>query len=200
MDVREQIQHPNLRLDPTNLTGESRNNGAVSEYCFIRHLEFEKRRADRSRSPLSIALFHADASSTNQLQDYERLAKMVRDSKRITNILGHFGNGTVAILLLDTGPEGTGAFVNKVKSKAEGIWFSTVTGTYPDHIFENIKAGYEATPVFDAVWLSKYPRSRGFTIDRNLYNTNGLPVFPIVIKWTARETQEFGQSSVRTRG
>ena len=82
MDVGEQIQNPKLRLDPTNLNGESRKGGTVSEHCFIRHLEFEKRRADRSRSPLSIALFHADESSANQLHDHERLVKIVRDSKR----------------------------------------------------------------------------------------------------------------------
>ena len=52
--------------------------------------------------------------------------------------------------------------MSKVKSKAEGVWFSTVTGTYPDHIFESIKAGDEALPVFDPVWLSRYRDSRGF--------------------------------------
>lgn len=162
MDGGEQIQQPKVLFETIDSDIDGCGGNMVSARCFIKHLQFEKRRADRSKSPLSIAIFHVEGSVDDQLRDRERLVPILRESKRSTDILGQLGTGTIAVLLLDTGEDGTQTFVRKVRGKTGGISLSTATGTYPDQIFESIKAGNEGLPDLGEIWIEENQDPRGF--------------------------------------
>jgi lipopolysaccharide/colanic/teichoic acid biosynthesis glycosyltransferase len=148
MRSAEPILNPELLAEP------------ISGRAFVRYLQFEKRRAERRETPLSIVLFRIDAAADDPARDRQALAEVVQDSKRSTDILGRLGDGSIAILLLDTDRQGTEAFVSKVTGKTAGITFSAATGTYPDQIFENIRHAGEVLPESEVVWREEDDRSR----------------------------------------
>ena len=63
----------------------------LAKHQFLRQLEREKRRTDRSKASLSIALFHLDSKKNDELGDAEALLKILRNSKRETDTLGYLG-------------------------------------------------------------------------------------------------------------
>ena len=107
---------------------------------FLKRLEHEKRRTDRSKAPLSITLFRYDRSKTIQPGIVDALLARLRRIKRETDILGYFDEDFVALALPDTNDVGTQFFLTKVVSCADKLHFSTTAGTYPDPIFENLLA------------------------------------------------------------
>ena len=110
----------------------------LAKYQFLRQLEHEKRRTDRSKASLSIALFHLDSKKNDELGDAEALLNILRNTKRETDILGYLGHDLVALLLPDTDEEGTRGFMKKIANRIERLSPLTATGTYPDHLFDSL--------------------------------------------------------------
>ena len=110
---------------------------------FLHQLSRERRRSDRSRAPLSIALFTFDGSAS---ADVDALVKLVACNKRETDILGDLDHTTVSVLLPDTNEAGANRFVQKIMGQLDGSGFRTVTATYPDIVFDSLSA---TAPKFD---------------------------------------------------
>lgn len=142
------MTYPGLLLEP------------VSKQAFLGCLQLEKRRAERTGTPLSIALFRPEPGSGDADFSRRRFVEMVGESKRVTDILATLADGSVAVLLLDTGCEGSAAFVGRIRSRAAALSFSSKTGTYPDEIFENIRANGEVPPEAESVWREEEQDSR----------------------------------------
>ena len=73
---------------------------------FLDRLRIEKRRADRSKSPLSVALlsFHKEESNGNKL--IEKFLKSLQRNTRETDIKGWVDHNVIGLILPDTNEKG----------------------------------------------------------------------------------------------
>jgi hypothetical protein len=98
---------------------------------FLAQLRREKRRVERTHASLSVVLYRMDAIATDEVDD---LLERLHQLKRETDLIGHLGDGKVAVLCPDTTAEGAQAFVRKIDTDGQVLGASVVTATYPDHI------------------------------------------------------------------
>ena len=108
--------------------------------AFLHELEREKRRADRSRLPLSIVRWHVRADHHGQWTSMQ-LRETINSSRRETDIVGEIATGVVGVLLPDTGKDGARAFVRKVADRMHDLRISATASTYPDDAFDGIASG-----------------------------------------------------------
>jgi exopolysaccharide biosynthesis polyprenyl glycosylphosphotransferase len=114
----------------------------LPEHHFLQQLRREKARTDRSKAPLSIALFRFESEKVN----VTRLFHLLRHTKRETDILGYLCEDKIAILLTDTNEQGAQRLTQKITAQAQGLLFSTELHTYPDQIFESLVAQNQRVP------------------------------------------------------
>lgn len=112
----------------------------LARTAFLRELEREKRRADRSRTPLSVVRLHVRADA-NLEKSALRLLDVVNASRRETDIVGQLGEGVVGALLPATSETGAGVFVRKVSQRMGDVAVSTTVTTYPDAAFGSVANG-----------------------------------------------------------
>ena len=110
----------------------------LPEPHFLREVHREKRRADRSRSPLSVVVFRSENDRHDELERVEGLLDILRSSKRETDVLGDLGECAVAMILPDTNPQGLAQFVARINGQVDKLRFSLSKGTYPDDVFEDL--------------------------------------------------------------
>jgi lipopolysaccharide/colanic/teichoic acid biosynthesis glycosyltransferase len=72
------------------------------------------------------------------LERAENLLRILRRSKRETDILGDLGDRAVAMILPDTNPLGLQRFVARIDKHIKELEFSLATGTYPDALFDDL--------------------------------------------------------------
>ena len=105
---------------------------------FLGHLHLEKRRADRSKAPLSLVIYRmAKASSA---EDASSLAGLLLSNKRETDLVGQIGDGVLAVICTDTGDAGAHRFIDKIEKAAGDLHYSVECATYPDHLFDGLAA------------------------------------------------------------
>jgi hypothetical protein len=110
----------------------------LSKAYFVKQLRLEKRRTERSKSPLSIALFRFEMQDGGEgLRNSKEFLSVVQAKIRETDVIGYLGNGIIGVLLPDTGENGVQKFIRKMLDGFDERSFSTMTGTYPDQLFEN---------------------------------------------------------------
>jgi lipopolysaccharide/colanic/teichoic acid biosynthesis glycosyltransferase len=110
----------------------------LSKAHFVKQLRLEKRRTERSKSPLSIALFRFEMQDGGEgLRNSKEFLRVVQAKIRETDVIGYLGNGIIGVLLPDTGENGVQDFIRKMLDGFDERSFSTMTGTYPDQLFEN---------------------------------------------------------------
>ncbi len=108
---------------------------------FLKQLEREKRRVDRSKTHLSMILFRFDGKKEQESQNVRRLFALLHKTRRETDILGRMSDDLIGILLPDTNKQGAKVFMEKIVSRANDMTFSTIVETYPDHLFDNLVSG-----------------------------------------------------------
>jgi lipopolysaccharide/colanic/teichoic acid biosynthesis glycosyltransferase len=131
--------------DPISLVPDTRRaavplDEVLCRAHFLKQIQRERRRADRSKSPLSIALFRFDGNTKNAMRSVDKLVKIIFDRKRETDILGDLGNGLIAVLLPDTDAAGTHYFAHSIAERAAPLPFARCSATYPDQLFESLAA------------------------------------------------------------
>lgn len=105
----------------------------VDRAAFLRQLQREKRRSDRSKNPISLALLKIEPRTSDEL------LSLILGAKRETDLVCMFEPGTFALLLLDTDRAGTDGFLRKLARREPDLPFSTTSGTYPDELFRAIE-------------------------------------------------------------
>lgn len=113
---------------------------------FLNKLRLEKLRAQRSGSPLSIALYRIqpedeDVDGLGVLQLLESLDTASRE----TDIIGYIGDEIIAVLCPDTDAEGLKTFVGKMNVLTGGAWTPKDIATYPDELFEGLTTLHRRT-------------------------------------------------------
>jgi lipopolysaccharide/colanic/teichoic acid biosynthesis glycosyltransferase len=110
---------------------------------FLKDLEREKRRSDRCKAPLSLALFELDGDATRTVAFLEIVHRLTRE----TDVVGHVGNDRVALLCPDTDAAGIRCVLRKIDTSAPGLSFMTAAAvTHPDVLFDKISRGELSGP------------------------------------------------------
>lgn len=121
----------------------------LSESSFVRLLQLEKRRADRSHAPLSLMLFRVDAGGARRDATIASFARRLQARKRETDSLGRLAEDVFVLLLPETAADGTSQFNQRLRS-AWGICYSSRSATYPDERLEPLLEEYDRLPAFAA--------------------------------------------------
>jgi len=110
----------------------------LSQDQFLNRLRIEKRRADRSRLPLSIALlsFHEETLG-DRLPTHEFLKSLLRNMRE-TDIKGWVDQNVIGLILPDTNQKGVQTFVNKMLNGSGDLPYTVTVGTYPDDLFQKL--------------------------------------------------------------
>jgi lipopolysaccharide/colanic/teichoic acid biosynthesis glycosyltransferase len=133
----------------------------LSRHDFLRILQHEKRRTERSKVPLSIALFHFHDSRGVASDDVVERLRLVHDNKRETDILGYLGDDLVAVLLPDTNAQGTQRFLEKIAHRANDLAFTSTTATYPDRVFDSLAEERRDLADLDPLFLDGPSQRKG---------------------------------------
>ena len=105
---------------------------------FIKQVQLEKRRTDRSKAPLSMIVFQAAGVGLRGIRNVKELADLLQRSKRETDILGYLGENRLALLLPDTNGTGVETLIRNLRGRAGELDYSTSSGTYPDQLFDSL--------------------------------------------------------------
>jgi exopolysaccharide biosynthesis polyprenyl glycosylphosphotransferase len=184
----------------------------LPKFHFLNRLWIEKRRVDRSKAPLSIALFYLQQELMDNKEPKQRFLASVLKNTRATDIKGWVDNDVIGLLLLDTDGRGVQKYIEKIKNGNGGFTVSVVTGTYPDDVFEKLLADEPSQPDLFPINLdeTKEPKKIGLALKRAvdiLGAIAGLILFsPIMlltslaIKFTSRGPVIFKQNRFGKKG
>lgn len=109
---------------------------------FVKRLQYEQRRTDRSKLAFSIVLFRFDAKEGGLDQVHETVA-LLSEAKRETDILGYLREDLVGLLLTDTDERGAQGFVRKLSARGRDRGLSVFTRTYPGDSLSSLIAEIE---------------------------------------------------------
>jgi hypothetical protein len=136
------IAHPQSWHAPP-ADNDAQPDGLLSRAAFLRMVQREKRRTDRSHSALSLALVDVRAGKGRALEEtLGKLATMVRE----TDSLATLDENCIAVLLPDTGEAGLRSFLDKVALARNGRTIEVAGATYPDAEFDRLVAERMGTP------------------------------------------------------
>jgi exopolysaccharide biosynthesis polyprenyl glycosylphosphotransferase len=130
---------------------------------FSNSLRIEKLRANRSKSPLSIALFYFQRdkrSDENPIRDFLR---SLQSNTRETDIKGWVDEDVIGLILPDTDEKGLKRCIEKIKSGDGNASFRVVTATYPDLLFKRLLDEGKNPPDLFPVELDETRHSNGFS-------------------------------------
>jgi len=118
----------------------------LPHHHFLDRLREEKRRTERSKSPLSVALLSLEEETLNGHEPVEEFLKSLYRNTRETDIKGWLHDGVIGLILPDTDEKGARRCIEKIANGNGCLKFSTVTGTYPDHLFQRLLTGEPSQP------------------------------------------------------
>lgn len=124
---------------------------------FLKDLHREKRRAERSRTALSIVVYQVADQAAHELPDVDHLLEVLHSAKRETDIVGHVGGTLIAVLCPDTDADGCRGFMRKISERAGIALPQTVSATYPDVLFDNLARGIPAPSTLKPLLFSDRP-------------------------------------------
>ncbi len=113
---------------------------------FLSVIRIEKRRAERSQNPFSIVLFQFKDSELIKSPDLNKFLNVIMQNTRETDIKGWLDDKTIGILLPDTDQGGAKRCLEKIAQKNGDIFYSVLTRTYPDDLFEKLLKEGEKLP------------------------------------------------------
>jgi lipopolysaccharide/colanic/teichoic acid biosynthesis glycosyltransferase len=117
--------------------------GTLTRAEFLRMIQREKRRTDRSHSALSLALLSIDGAQEGAVAAVlEKVGAMVRE----TDYTAAIDHDSIAVLLPDTGEAGLNTFLDKVALARHTHVLSAVGSTYPDAAFDRLVTDRMGTP------------------------------------------------------
>ncbi len=102
---------------------------------FVNRLRVEKRRVDRSKGFLSIALFYFPKDEEREETTIKKFVASLERKIRESDIEGRVDRDVIGLILPDTDEKGVKRCVEKIAASNGGFHYSVATGTYPDHLF-----------------------------------------------------------------
>jgi exopolysaccharide biosynthesis polyprenyl glycosylphosphotransferase len=118
----------------------------LSAEQFLNQVQIEKRRADRTKSPLSLVLVRVDAERGGGFATVTELLDFVGRCKRETDIVGHVSTDRIGLLLPHTDEQGVQVFIGNLSKRAAHLPVAMASATYPDHLFDNLMSDAQDVP------------------------------------------------------
>ena len=131
---------------------------------FVDHLRMEKYRVERSKAPLSIAIFFLRQNERKELKVVEEFLRYLGRFSRQTDIRGWLGKDVIGVLLPNTGSVVANIYVRKILEGKGQTQFSAITGTYPDHLFDGFLVERESEPDLYPFDLDDHQKPRYFQL------------------------------------
>ena len=128
---------------------------------FLRRLKEERRRSDRSKSPLSVVLFCFDKKEEDRFEQITRFLVPLRNKTRETDIIGWLDQDVIGLLLPDTNERGLKSYVEKIANGNGPPPYSVISGTYPDHLFQKLLIEKESEPDLFPLYIEESPETQG---------------------------------------
>lgn len=143
---------------------------ALPSNDFLKEMQREKRRSERSNASLSLAIYRVDNSSMTSAAKADQLLEILHGAKRETDTLGHVGDGMIAMLCPDTDAAGIQGFLRKIEDMSGDLSFEVVAATYPDQLFESLANSTPAAPALQRFLAADAPKSgrKGYPLKRVL--------------------------------
>jgi len=132
---------PEARERPEAKESHATTDDVLAKDDFLRQLRREKLRAERSGTPLSIALIEFHGATDDADTAVRTLVPVVLRVKRETDIVGALGRCSIAALLPDTDEAGMRQFMQRITGCAGALAFTSKAGTYPHDLLDSILAG-----------------------------------------------------------
>jgi len=123
---------------PDAATHRDRSADVLSRDQFLAQLHREKRRADRSRAPLSLVVMHFDVHGDLDEQDHRDILTDLSLGARETDVFGCLGHGVAAFLLPYSGSEAANEFSRLIIRRADTPAARVQGASYPDPAFESL--------------------------------------------------------------
>jgi len=130
-----------VRADSKRIDIMPRLGGGVdvlSRDHFLTQLHREKRRADRSRAPLSLVVMRFSGHGGFDEDDHRDIITDLCLSKRETDVIGYFGDGVVAFLLPYSDAKAAETFSELIVSRTNTPAANVQFVTYPDSKFDTL--------------------------------------------------------------
>jgi exopolysaccharide biosynthesis polyprenyl glycosylphosphotransferase len=131
---------------------------------FLDRLRVEKRRSDRSKSSISVALFCFDREKEDHFEQISNLLVSLKKNTRETDIIGWVDHDIIGLLLPDTNETGTHKCVAKIVNGNGKSSCSVITGTYPDQLFQKLLDKDQLQPDLYPLYLEESSESAGLPI------------------------------------
>src|SRR5271157_5830127 len=131
---------------------------------FLDRLRVEKRRADRSKSPLSVILLSLQNGAASDPRLTQEFLKSIHENTRETDIKGWVDHDSIGLILPDTDEGGVRHCREKIADRNGDIKLSIITGTYPNHLFEQLLSGEQGDPDFFPLNLDESAKIDRFQI------------------------------------
>jgi exopolysaccharide biosynthesis polyprenyl glycosylphosphotransferase len=131
---------------------------------FVNRLRVEKRRVDRSKAYLSLALFYFQQNEEKSRNTIQEFIALLHKHTRESDIKGSVDRDVIGLILPDTDENGVKRCVNKIAESNGDVNYSVITGTYPDHLFLKLLSEEEGLPDFFPLDLDVPMESHRFQI------------------------------------
>jgi lipopolysaccharide/colanic/teichoic acid biosynthesis glycosyltransferase len=109
----------------------------LSRQLFLKHLELEKRRTDRTKAPLSLIVATVDPAAGG-IEAVQAALDMFSASKRETDLLGQLDADRIGVLLPHTSIEGARAYLANIRAQCALLPLELHAAAYPDDLFEHV--------------------------------------------------------------
>ena len=136
----------------------------LSKSHFLDHLRTEKRRVDRTKTPLSLVLFYFHQKGEDEQNIREEFLTSLSKNTRESDIKGWVDREVMGLILPDTDAKGANCYVEKIAKGNGHINYSVITGTYPDHLFEKLLTEEGTSPDFFPLDLDEPRESHRFQV------------------------------------
>jgi exopolysaccharide biosynthesis polyprenyl glycosylphosphotransferase len=146
------------------IDSQSTGKNILPKRQFVDCLRVEKRRAERSKLPLSVILFSLQNATVGDQILTEKFLKTIHENTRETDIKGWIDHDVIGLILPDTGEGGARYCGEKIANRNGNIKFSVIRGTYPNDLFEQLLAEEQGNPGFFLLDLDESVKIRRFQI------------------------------------
>ena len=139
-DLASGLDVTSVRADPKriDIMPRSRGEEVLSRDQFLAQLHREKRRADRSRAPLSLVVMRFAGHGGFDKDDHRDIVTDLSLSTRETDVIGCLGKGVVAFLLPYSAAKAAETFLKLIGSRTNTPAANVQFATYSDPSFDTL--------------------------------------------------------------
>jgi exopolysaccharide biosynthesis polyprenyl glycosylphosphotransferase len=123
-------------------------NHLLQKSDFVNRLRIEKRRVDRSKAYLSLALFYFQQKEEKSRNTIQEFIALLHKHTRESDTKGWVDRDVIGIILPDTDENGVKRCIKKIAESNGDFNYSVTAGTYPDHVLLKLLSEEEGLPDF----------------------------------------------------